>query len=151
MYRPRREDEVLNGRVALVGNDIQGEEVTIEAHEVWKWLVVGEKYTVLDCASSHVQPKHCAHKTDHVRDKRPATLQLVGVRVLVQLSVTVFPQQYSRCGAETAVLKFLHFFAWFCGSSRTNTANARGAAGEDQGSTNHHSTHSISLGPGSDF
>jgi hypothetical protein len=42
MYRSQREDEVLYGRVALIGDDIQSEEVTIEAHGVWRlsrWLL----------------------------------------------------------------------------------------------------------------
>jgi hypothetical protein len=33
LYRPRREDEVLDGIVAFVWDDVQSEEVTIEAHE----------------------------------------------------------------------------------------------------------------------
>jgi len=44
MYRPRGKDEVLNGGVAPVGDDIQSEEVTIEAHGVWGYgRLLGEK------------------------------------------------------------------------------------------------------------
>jgi hypothetical protein len=32
MYCPRREDEVLDGRVTLVGDDVQREKVAIKAH-----------------------------------------------------------------------------------------------------------------------
>lgn len=55
MHRPRGKDEVLDGRVALVGNDIQSEEVTVEAHEVLG-NGSGGRWGEMRCASSRVPP-----------------------------------------------------------------------------------------------